>query len=51
MPDARTLTETHTPFWEAELRVPYSCFPFTYKYAIQTAEGLVLEVRGQGGGQ
>ncbi|KAG2427622.1 hypothetical protein HXX76_012273 [Chlamydomonas incerta] len=38
------LTETHTPFWEAELRVPYSCFPFTYKYAIQTAEGLVLEV-------
>ncbi|EFJ42152.1 cytosolic 4-alpha-glucanotransferase [Volvox carteri f. nagariensis] len=38
------LTETHTPFWEAELRVPYSCFPFTYKYAIQTADGLVLEV-------
>ncbi|GLC39071.1 4-alpha-glucanotransferase dpe2 [Pleodorina starrii] len=44
-PDQMTrLTETHTPFWEAELRVPYSCFPFTYKYAIQTADGLVLEV-------
>ncbi|GFR48695.1 hypothetical protein Agub_g10651, partial [Astrephomene gubernaculifera] len=38
------LTETHTPFWEAELRVPYSCFPFTYKYGIQTAEGVILEV-------
>ncbi|KXZ50081.1 hypothetical protein GPECTOR_18g59 [Gonium pectorale] len=38
------LTETHTPVWEAELRVPYSCFPFTYKYAIQTAESVILEV-------
>ncbi len=34
----------HTPFWEVEVRVPYSNFPFTYKYAIRTQEGLILEV-------
>lgn len=37
------LIETHTPYWEAEIRVPYTSFSFTYKYAIRTEEGVVLE--------
>eukprot|EP00879_Flechtneria_rotunda_P016824 GHRR01017609.1.p1 GENE.GHRR01017609.1~~GHRR01017609.1.p1 ORF type:complete len:841 (+),score=284.87 GHRR01017609.1:629-3151(+) len=30
------LTETDTPCWEGEIRVPYSTFAFTYKYAVNT---------------
>lgn len=33
--------ETDTPCWEGEIRVPYSAFAFTYKYAVLT--------RGPGG--
>jgi hypothetical protein len=28
--------ETNTPCWEGEIRVPYSAFAFTYKYAVIT---------------
>lgn len=38
------LTETTTPCWEGEVRVAYAAFPFTYKYAIRGANGLILEV-------
>jgi 4-alpha-glucanotransferase len=34
-----------TPQWEGEIRLPFSQFPFTYKYAVRLPGGqLLLEV-------
>lgn len=41
------MTERKTPIWEAEVSVPLSAFPFTYKYAIVETGGNVILEHGE----